>query len=98
MGFKDAKRQLLECLTSGNILHEQRNDIDIKNLLATGQISVGDVSDIMGRVRGNCYESSPHHVVSDIEVHIVKTVYQGVHWYIKWYFVEPNSVFISVHN
>ncbi|MEL4287462.1 hypothetical protein ACE02Y_20140 [Shewanella xiamenensis] len=42
MGFKDAKRQLLECLASGNILHEQRNDIDIKNLLATGQISVGD--------------------------------------------------------
>lgn len=98
MGFKDARRQLLDCLASGNILHEQRGNIDIKNLLATGQISVDVVSEIVGRARGDSYESSPHHVMRTLEVHILKTRHQGQEWYIKWYFLEPNSVFISVHH
>ncbi|WP_440905324.1 hypothetical protein ACMZOO_03030 [Catenovulum sp. SX2] len=98
MGFKDAKAQVLSCLESGNILHEARGDIDIKNLLSTGQISIEDVTNILKRARGNQYECSSHHVINTIDVHIIKTNHQGKHWYIKWYFVEPNSVFISVHN
>ena len=98
MGFKDVKAQVLGCMANGYILHETRDGIDIKNLLATGQISVDEVSDIIKRTRGNEYECSPHHIISEIDVHIIKTSYQGNNWYIKWYFVEPNSVFISVHN
>lgn len=98
MGFKDAKQQLLDCLASGNILHEQRNNIDIKNFLATGEVSVDEVCRIVGRARGDSYECSRHHVIREVEVHIVKTRYMGIHWYLKWYFVDPNSVFISVHN
>jgi len=98
MGFKDIKHQVLECLKSGNVLHEQRNDINIKNLLATGQISIEKVTEIISRTRGNEYECSKHHVVKNLEVHIIKTNHQGKPWYIKWYYVEPNSVFISIHH
>lgn len=98
MGFKDVKRQLVDCLKSGNIVHEQRDNIDLKNLLATGQISVDLVTDIVSQTRGNEHRKSPHHVVSTIDVHVIKTSFQGKNWYIKWYFIEPNSVFISVHH
>lgn len=98
MGFKDVQAQVLECMADGNILHESRVGIDIKNLLSTGQVSVEEVSDIIKRTKGNEYECSPHHVVAGINVHIIKKVYRDKSWYIKWYFIEPNSVFISVHN
>ena len=95
--FKGAKQQLLECLASANVLHQERADINIKNLLAVGQISLEKVSDIIARADGGAYTASPHHLISNIEVHILKTRYKGQSWYIKWYFSGPNSVFISVH-
>lgn len=98
MGFKNAKRQLIECLNLGNIVHEQRANIDIKNVLATGQIAVEQVAEIISQTRGNEHSKSPHHIDSRIDVHVIKTSFQGENWYIKWYFIEPNSVFISVHH
>jgi len=97
MGFSDAKRQVLTCLKSRKILHEERNNIEIKNLLSTGQVSVEEVKDILSQVRGNEYEGSKHHTISTLDVHIVKTSFRGKHWYIKWYYLEPDSIFISVH-
>ena len=97
MGFKGAKIQVLACLKSGNILHGQRRDINIKNLLATGQISIEDLTGIISQTRGNEYENSEHHLIKGLDVHILKTSFQGKDWYVKWYFIEPNSVFISVH-
>lgn len=96
--FKDAKAQVLACLKKGAVSHQERADIDVKNLLATGRVSLNDVATVIGRSRGNQYSSSPHHVVDDVNVHIIKTKHGDEHWYIKWYFVEPNSVFISVHH
>jgi len=98
MGYKAAKRKVLECLNSGSILHEERNDIDIKNLLATGAVSIAEVSAIIGGSRGNGYSCSPHHYDSNVEVHVLEATISGIDWYIKWYFVDPDSVFISVHN
>ncbi|MCF2949369.1 hypothetical protein L0668_14715 [Paraglaciecola aquimarina] len=98
MGFKNVKSQVLACLASGNIQHEQRQTIDVKNLLVTGQVSEDDVSDIIARAKGTEYELSKHHVISAIDVHILKTHYRGKNWYIKWYFIEPDSIFISVHH
>ena len=98
MGFNKAKQQVLKCLEEGNIQHAERNTIDIKNLLAIGEISIKATSDILKRANGNDYSSSPHHFDKNIDVHIIKTVAAGKSWYIKWYFVEPDSIFISVHN
>lgn len=57
-----------------------------------------EVASILGRSRGNEHATSPHHFDDSIEVHIVKTLHAGQGWYIKWYFLEPDSVFISVHH
>ena len=97
MGFKEVKRKVIECLDNGYVIHEARNNIDIKNLLSTGAVSVGEVATIIGRSRGNDYSSSPHHFDSEIDVHIIKASHSGKGWYIKWYFTEPDCVFISVH-
>jgi hypothetical protein len=31
-------------------------------------------------------------------VHIIARTHQGLEWSVKWYFVEPNVTFISVHH
>ncbi|MCG8609430.1 MAG: hypothetical protein MI864_02745 [Pseudomonadales bacterium] len=95
--FNEVKKQVLECLYEGCVLHESRSDIDIKNLLEVGVVSVEEVAEIIRRSRGNEYESSPHHMDNNIDVHVIKTRYQSAQWYIKWYFIEPDAVFISVH-
>lgn len=95
--FSEIKKQVIQCLSEGAVLHEARNDIDIKNLLEVGVISIEEVTQILKKSRGNEYESSPHHMDQSIDVHVVKTSYQREEWYIKWYFVEPDAVFISVH-
>lgn len=98
MGFKDVKQHVIQCLKTGHFLHEGRDDIDIKNLLAIGAVSANEVAELLGRARGNTYSSSPHHFDSTVDVHIIKTSHQGKDWYVKWYFSEPDSIFISVHH
>jgi hypothetical protein len=95
--FKDVKKQLIQCLADGSVLHEARSDIDIKNLLTVGAVSTEKVTQILKQSRGTEYETSPHHMGQGVDVHVVKTHYESEEWYIKWYFVEPDVVFISVH-
>lgn len=98
MGFRNAKKQVLECLNNGRIQHVlERSNIDVKNRLATGEISVEELANIIGRARGSNYESSPHHFDPLIEVHVITSWHDGARWYIKWYYLEPDVVFISVH-
>lgn len=73
-----------------------------RNLLATGAVSVEEVVDLLGRCRGNQYESSPHHDDLETMVHIFKPVKQKQAWYVKLYFVETDEesglvMFVSVH-
>ena len=98
MGFKEAKAKVLNCLFTGNVLHEERGSIDIKNLFATGYVSVEGAAQIIGRSSGNNYFCTPHHLDKDIDVHVIKTRYSDQRWYIKWYFLGPDSVFISFHH
>lgn len=98
MGFREVKAHVIDCLNNGYVLHEERGNIDIKNLLSIGVVSLNDVASIIGSSRGDSYFCSSHHLDSSINVHIIKSRYAGKNWYIKWYFVEPDCVFISVHN
>ena len=93
MGFKDAKRDVLSALASGAYRHEERGDIDLKNLLATGVVSPERVIEVINKSRGHDHSSSPHHIVADIDVHVIRR--EG--WYIKFYVLAPNVWFISVH-
>lgn len=98
MNFKEAKQKVIESLVKGDFSHEVRNNIDVKNLLSTGDVSKDEVAEIIGRSRGNQYSSSPHHYDDSVPVHVLVTHKSGKDWYIKWYFKNPDSVFISVHN
>ena len=97
MAFSEIKKQVIYCLKNNHISHEQRANIDIKNLLSTGEISLEKTIKILSRCRGNEYSTSKHHSAPSIDVHIVKTRYMSKNWYLKWYFLEPDCIFISVH-
>ena len=98
MGFKDIKRRVIECLRAGDIEFAVRRDVDLKNLLSTGDVSVPEVINVIMRADGADHRMSPHHYDSSVDVHIITVTCAGLHWYIKWYFDEPASVFISVHH
>ena len=99
MGFKDVKRQALVCLNNGFVQHAMdRGGIDVKNLLAMGEISVEEVIDLVQVTRGTQYESGGAvHGNSDFEMHIMKPVKERQQWYLKFYFIEPDIIFMSVH-
>ncbi len=83
---------------NGRVEHElDRGEIDIKNLLLTGVVTTTQVADAIGRSSGSDYECRRHHFDEMIDVHIIRTRHDDRSWYIKWYFVLPNVVFISVH-
>jgi hypothetical protein len=92
-GYREAKSKVLAALAVGSYLHEARNDIDIKNKLATGEISAPDVAALIKGSTGNDHSRSPHHSDPSIMVHVI--LRKG--WYIKFYFVDPDTWFISVH-
>lgn len=92
-GFRKARRQVIAALESGNYLHVSRGDIEVRNLLATGAVSASEIVDIIRSCKGTHHSSSPHHSVAAIEVHVIKRL----GWYIKFYFIEPDTWFISVH-
>ncbi|MGC5702829.1 hypothetical protein J4P02_21730 [Pseudomonas sp. NFXW11] len=92
-GFRRVRRQLINALQTGNYLHATRGSIDIKNLLATGEISARQLIEIVLACRGGDHSCSPHHSVPQIAVHVLKRA----GWYIKFYFIEPETWFISVH-
>ena len=91
--FNTVKSEVINCLKKGRFQHEVIGAIDTKNFLSTGEISVDDVIRLISKTKGFQYECSPHHMVSGIDVHIFKPD----NWYIKFYFVAPNVMFISVH-
>lgn len=94
MPWKEAKRAVIECLIEGSIQYELRDHINLKNKLSTGEVSRQQVIDLLRRARGNEHNESPHHVHKTVTVHVVKTR----RWYIKWYILDPDAVFISVHD
>lgn len=93
VGFKEARRRLINALQQGTFLHEARSQVDTKNLLQMGQITTDDLCEVVKRCSGQHHEMSPHHTVADVDVHILRR--DG--WYVKFYFVDPDTIFISVH-
>lgn len=93
MGFSDIKSKVIVALDNGSYLHESRSDINVKNLLATGQVSAEQVRRILGNCTSQHCQTSPHDRVPSVDVHVIKK--DG--WYIKFYFVDPDTMFISVH-
>ncbi len=93
MGFNEVKRRLIGALQNGTFQHEARAAINTKNLLQTGQVAATDICELVKRCNGTHHTQSPHHSAKEISVHVLRR--DG--WYIKIYFVDPDTIFISVH-
>jgi hypothetical protein len=93
MGYKAAKSRVIKDLLDGNFQHEARTTIDVKNKLLTGEITAVAVAELVKKSNGTEHSCSPHHFDPSIEVHVLAT--GG--WYIKFYFLDPRTMFISVH-
>lgn len=93
MGFKEAKRRVLKALISGDFVHAVRDRIDEKNLLHAGDVTTEEIIEIVKNSNGNDHNETPHHTVPSTTTHVLKR--EG--WYIKFYFVDRETTFISVH-
>ena len=93
MGCKDAKSRVIKDLLEGNFQHEARATIDLKNKLLTGEITAVALAELLKRSNGSEHSSRSHHFDPSINVHVITT--GG--WYIKFYFLDPVTMFISVH-
>jgi hypothetical protein len=93
-GFKLAKRKVIAALLNGTFQHETtRASITTKNLLFMGQVTPAEVCALLKRSNGKDHSASPHHLEPSIEVHVI----QREGWYVKFYFLDPATIFISVH-
>lgn len=93
IGFREARKRAIEALRTGNYSIAARNNIDAGNLLATGDVSKDEIIEVLKACTGNDHERRPHHMIRGIDVHIVKSA----GWYIKFYFIDPDTFFLSVH-
>lgn len=84
----------MQALADGTYQSESRGDIATKNVLAMGIVSPLDIRAIIARCNGTHHESSPHHQDPSVTVHVLR--HTG--WYIKFYFVDLDTIFISVHH
>lgn len=96
MSSQAAKRKLLEAMRAGRVAHESRGAQEEKNKLAVGDLSLQDATAMMGAARGPG-EYRPHEMVPGLMVWIVRPEISGVRWYVKFYFVEDEAIFISFH-
>jgi hypothetical protein len=97
MGFAAARSLLVDALNAGRFQHEERRDIETKNLLAVGDVAPEFVVDLLKCCRGNQYKGTPYHFDRSIICHEFKPVLRGERWYVKAYFLSSDAVFISVH-
>ena len=99
-GLRKIRRLVVEKLIDGRIQHEpdRSGNIDEKNLLLVGKITVEEVIELIYATKGFQYELSKHHTLPVIDVHIFKPEKNRIKWYIKCYLVEPDLIFISVHH
>lgn len=100
MGLKKTRSAVVEKLKDGRIQHEttRSGNIDEKNLLLTGMVSVEEVINLINSTKGPDYSTSKHHLDDDVDVHVFRPKKKGVSWYIKCYMIEPDIWFISVHH
>jgi hypothetical protein len=98
VGFKEIRAVLIYCLKNGLYDHEIRADMQTKNCLFNGTVSVDQAIDMALACTGVDHESSPLHGNSKEVVHILTPKGKYLGWYIKFYYLDPNSIFISVHN
>ena len=95
MGFKEAKRWLVESLINGNyIIYTERPNIEDKNLLHTEEVDVDLVLEKVKMCRGfNHKREEDCSMADDNYMHVFKI--EG--WYIKYFLSNCKVFIVSVH-
>ena len=100
MGLSAAKKAVVTALRERDFVHEAREVLSEKNLLAVGDIEADDVAKLILRTSGADYSESPHDADRSVVVHTFRPTVNDMRWYIKVYFLnesEGTATFISVH-
>jgi hypothetical protein len=95
LGFKEEKARAIQKILEGKVYHVPR-EFD-KNEYAQGLLSDEQVIAIIKSCKGDRYEMLPHHAIKSVAVHILKPAGKYDGYYVKFYFLEPDVCFISVH-
>ncbi|RBI72289.1 hypothetical protein DQW77_11060 [Roseovarius sp. TE539] len=93
MDSRRQKRRAIEALRNKTYQIAERQEIETKNLLYGNSVSEEDVIEIIIKCRGQDHEIRPHDMIKTVDVHILRK--DG--WYIKFYFLDPETFFLSVH-
>lgn len=91
--FAIVQKKVVTALRNGSFSAVARNNINVKNLLLTGAVTVPALIQILSGCSSENWSHSPHHDDPLVTVHVLTPV----GWYVKFYFVDPDTVFISVH-
>lgn len=97
MGLNEVRALLIEAVLAQRVRHEERADIDEKNLLQNGVVSVAFVIRLLRRCSGWEYGTSRHHFLENVQCHTFTPHVEGERWYVKAYLQAGEAVFISVH-
>lgn len=100
MGYREAKAAVVRALRKGDYVHEAREALQEKNLLAVGAIDAETVVRLVLKTSSARYDVSRHHADRDVQVHTFRPIVDGEGWYVKVYFLdgqEGTATFISVH-
>ena len=95
MGFKSDTEKILADLLNQNYDHQARTAE--KNHLAAGFISVEQASEIIKATPGRKHRNAQHDQSRSPQLWIMEPEIEGVRWYIKGYFAEEQTWFISFH-
>jgi hypothetical protein len=98
VGFKEVKSKAIKCLDDLNFDHEPRADRHIKNLLYTQAVTPAEVKEMIHCCGGTEHKSDFHDMDRSITIHILKPKGKYDGWYVKFYFVDDGTMFISVHS
>lgn len=95
MGFNEVKATAIQKIKEGKISHDPREFS--KNEYAQCLLTDEQVIFMIKNCRGDRYEKRPHHKDKRIPVHILKPAGKYDGYYVKFYFLEPDVCFMSVH-
>lgn len=95
--FLRLKEKAIDCLLHGAIAHFERKKTNVKNDLLTEKVSTEFVITLFEEAKIEQYERRVHYRDPQLVIHVLKPVFEGTIWYLKFFIVDPNLIFISVH-
>jgi hypothetical protein len=84
VGFRDAKRKVIELIQAQRWIAESRPDQLSKNLLWAGQVSEAQAISIIKATGGHQATASPHHAKPEYAVWEFHPTHQQCQWYVKF--------------